>query len=118
MPQTHIDRDRVVAILRGPKMAAYLDAKAETALAAAKAEFEIRRKHLDRHVPDYEHSFFIKKRDRINGDGDVVPSRKIGNSSRRWYWVEFGAHAGGKTPVLHYRILGLTLNVLESGAGG
>lgn len=92
----------------------HLTVKAEEAIAVAKGLYETRSHHLDRHVPDYQHSFFIKRGTTVTASGDIVPSRQIGNSSGRWWWVEFGAHAGGKTPVLHYRILGLTMDVLAS----
>jgi hypothetical protein len=110
----NIKRERLIEMLNGEKMQALLDVKAEEAERVAKGLWEARRLHLDRHVPEYGQSFFVRRRRKVTSRGESVPSRQIGNSSGRWLWVEFGAHAGGKTPVLHYRILGLTLDTLAA----
>lgn len=110
-----LNRQKFIEIMnKSPKMDAYLDSKADEAETLAKDVYEIRSQHQDVHVPEYKHSFFVKRRKALSKRGDVVNSRIIGNSSGRWYWVEFGAHAGGKTPVLNYRVLGTTLDILSS----
>lgn len=111
-----LNKNKFIEIIdTSPKMDALLDRKAEIALEAAKTIYESRSHHDDRHEPEYRDSFFTRKRRTLDKRGRPVNGRQIGNRSKRWYWVEFGAHAGGKTPVLHYRPLGLALDVLSSG---
>lgn len=99
-----------VEIMNGPGVERYLDIKATEAVDIAKATFEAREKHQGVHFPGYNNSWFIRKVKNAKGS-----ARRIGNSDPRWVWVEFGAHAGGKTPVLNYRILGTTLDAIAGG---
>lgn len=114
MPGTHLDREKFIQILNGRKMQEVLQAKGDEAIAIAHSIYEGRSKHDDRHIPEYRDSFFVRHGHTVTPKGDVVPKIDFGNRSGRWWWVEFGAHAGGKTPVLHYRVLGLTLDAMAS----
>ena|SRR5882672_3443088 len=109
-----LNREKVVLLLDGPKADALLDAKAEEAKALMEADYAAQTRHRGVHVPGYENSFFIRKQRALDKHRNSVNGRQIGNSDARWYWVEFGAHAGGKTPVLHYRILGRALDAMEA----
>jgi hypothetical protein len=40
------------------------------------------------------------------------------NDDREAFWVEVGAHAGGKTQVLKYRCFGRALDIVKARAGG
>jgi hypothetical protein len=55
---------------------------------------------------DYENAFETKQY-HVNG---VV----LTNTDPKANWVEFGAHAGGKTPVLNYRPLTTAMDEQES----
>lgn len=46
----------------------------------------------------------------------LVEAIEVYNDDPTAEWVEFGAHAGGKTRVLRYRILGRTADAMEAAA--
>lgn len=92
-------------ILHDPEVRAYLEAKAAEFVGVAEGIFAASSKHEDTPPVLYPASFFIDQ----TSDGV-----RVGNNDRTAEWVEFGAHADGKTPVLRYRVLGRTLDVLES----
>lgn len=92
-------------ILNGPEARAYLEAKGAEFISVAEDLFAVSSKHEDTPPVLYPASFFVEQ----TSDGV-----RVGNNDRTAEWVEFGAHADGKTPVLRYRILGRTLDVLES----
>lgn len=48
----------------------------------------------------------------------LVEAIQVYNDDPTAEWVEFGAHAGGKTRVLRYRIFGHTADAMEAEAGG
>lgn len=63
-----------------------------------------------RHLPDhneYVTSFSIEEH-------PEKPSYIVKNTDRHWFWVEFGAHAGGKTPVLGYAPFRRAIDIVSS----
>lgn len=92
-------------ILNGPEVRAHLEAKGHEFVEVAEGIFAASSKHEDTPPVLYPASFFVDQ----TADGI-----RVGNNDRTAEWVEFGAHAGGKTEVLKYRVLGRTLDVLES----
>lgn len=93
-----------------PRYDAYAISRLELLEAEAKRIFRMRRKGPFRPSPTspprYEQSFVKAKVGRtwwlINNDPGAL-------------WVEFGAHAGGRTLVLKYRPLGLALDSVSAG---
>jgi hypothetical protein len=63
--------------------------------------------------PRYNESFSIKDVHR-----DLLLAIQVYNSDVTAEWVEFGAHAGGKTAVLKYRVLGHAADIMEARANG
>lgn len=75
----------------------------------ARSEFLSRSKHEDTPPVEYATSFEVEQAEK-----DGVAAVTVANTDRTAEWVEFGSHAGGKTPVLKYRIFGLTADALEA----
>ena len=91
-----------------PRYDAYVATIGAKYIEEAKAIFRRRRKTSQRNrsetsPPAYIESFFVRK---------VGKDWWFGNSDPGALWVEFGAHAGGKTFVLKYRPLGLALDAI------
>lgn len=61
---------------------------------------------------DYPRSFSLKETSH-----DLIRAIRVNNSDYTAEWVEFGAHAGGKTRILGYRVMGRAADVLESRGG-
>lgn len=106
-----INEQRLMAVAAGsPRYDAYAISRLEAIEAEAKRIFRMRRKGPFRRSatspPRYENSFTKKK---IGRDWWLI------NTDPGAMWVEFGAHAGGKTLVLKYRPLGLGLDSIASG---
>jgi len=106
------DRTGELEILNGPRMIAALEAKAQEGIDISKGLFAADSKHEDTPPEFYLDSFGT----RLSESPEGVPVVTVYNDDRTAEWVEYGAHAGGETPVLKYRILGRTLDILEGGA--
>jgi len=77
----------------------------------AKGIFDASSKHDPEDLaPHYNESWEIKHVYRR-----LVRGIQVYNSDSTAEWVEFGSHAGGKTRVLRYRVMGRAADVLESG---
>ena len=108
----HIDGAKLKAVAAtSPEYHRYAKSRAERWVEIAKAIFVAREVKTNQgetsetSPPRYLQSFFI----------DTLPNGVIraGNSDET-FWVEHGAHAGGKTPVLGYRPMTLALDALEA----
>lgn len=78
----------------------------------AKGIYEISSKHDPEDLtPHYNESWGLKE-----VHDYLVRGIRIENTDATAEWVEFGAHAGGKTRVLRYRVMGRTADVLEARA--
>lgn len=95
-------------ILNDAEVRAYLEAKGHEFIEVAQGIFAASSKREDTPPVLYPDSFFVDQ---------TASGVRVGNNDRTAEWVEFGAHAGGKTAVLRYRVLGRTLDVLESRGG-
>ena len=60
-------------------------------------------------TPTYNESWEIRDIHRL-----LVKAIQVWNTDPTAEWVEFGAHAGGKTRVLRYRVMGRTADILEA----
>lgn len=96
-------------ILNGPGVQSALHALGEEFISVAVSLFEATEKGEDTAPTFYTESFDIKEVHR-----GLVEAIQIYNEDPTAEWVEFGAHAGGKTRVLRYRILGRTADVMHS----
>lgn len=59
--------------------------------------------------PEYNESWGIRRVYHF-----LIKSIEVYNSDVTAEWVEYGAHAGGKTRILKYRVMGRTADFLES----
>lgn len=96
-------------LLNDSRMHLALRAKAEEFIAVAREQFTFREHHRGRPPVFYNESFEIRVTER-----NRIPLYRIANTDETAIWVEFGAHAGGRTPVLKYRIFGTTADILEA----
>lgn len=85
-----------------------LEAKGHEAIFVARSIFAASSKHEDTPPVLYPESFKLRHYRR-----GLINAIKVVNDDRTAEWVEFGAHAGGTTPVLKYRIFGRTFDSLE-----
>jgi len=77
----------------------------------AAAVFEANSKH-DSEAPVFYLQSFHLRRSRKDG----IRGWEAYNDDPTAEWVEFGAHAGGKTPVLKYRCYGIAMDIMHLNA--
>jgi hypothetical protein len=107
--EIHDNPGAVEIMLNKPELQAILHVKAEEFVTIARGIFEGHSQH-DPFPPVYYSTSF-----KVRGVRDgLVRGVRILNSDPTAVWVEFGAHAGGKTPVLRYRVFGRTADILEA----
>ena len=101
-----------------PRCSALCKRRAEEIIDAAKSVF-IASQRLDNEwrlsettPPKYLASFKLRKIQRIRGF-----AWRASNDDPGWHFVEFGAHAGGKTFVLRYRPLARGLDIVGASHG-
>lgn len=95
-------------ILNSQAVQFLLEAKGHEAIFVAQSIFEASSRHEDTPPVFYNRSFKLRHVRRA-----LIKAVQVVNDDRTAEWVEFGAHAGGETPVLKYRILGRTFDALE-----
>lgn len=100
-------------LINSQKVQAFVETASLVMIEIAKGLFQERSKHESEPPVLYYYSFKIRRTRRI-ANGLLVKAREVANTDRTAEWVEFGAHAGGTTPVLRYRIFGRTLDVMEA----
>lgn len=100
--------DGQLKILNSEPVQLLLEVKGKTAIIVAKSIFAGMSRHESTPPSLYPEHFGIRKTRRA-----LVKAIQVYNDDRTAEWVEFGAHAGGTTPVLKYRIFGRTFDVLE-----
>lgn len=103
MAKVRIDKKRLEGMLYEEGMAKITAEVALDIVQAAKAIYLSLRQLPDHN--DYLGSFEIKRR----GKNYIVT-----NTDDTAFWVEFGAHAGGKTPVLGYAPLRRGIDAVAS----
>lgn len=100
---------------RSPELDKMLRMRCLDIIREAKLIFRIQERHdnewrtSETTPPKYLESFKIR---RIRRKLRTGPAYAAVNSDPGAIWVEFGAHAGGETPVLKYRPLGRALIVV------
>lgn len=99
-----IDVLAVKGMMAGKKPQEFLEEKGLELIAIAK-QIYLSQRQLPEHN-EYFFSFEVKHQ-----DGRVF----VVNTDDTWFWVEFGAHAGGKTEILGYAPMRRALDVLASG---
>lgn len=95
-------------IMNLPAVAFLLEAKGQHAIAVMKTVFAAHSRHESTPPTLYPEHFGIRKTRRL-----LVQAIEVYNDDRTAEWVEFGAHAGGETPVLKYRVFGRAFDSLE-----
>lgn len=80
-----------------------LERKAELIVDAAQETYLARRVLPDHN--DYAHKFYVERRGTFYRAGNATPHS---------VWVEFGAHAGGKTAILNYAPLRTAVDIVSS----
>lgn len=95
-------------ILNGVPMQAVLASQMEEAKGVARGLYAAITKHEDTPPIEYPEHFGFRRIRR-----DLIRGVQFYNDDPTAEWVEFGAHAGGKTPVLKYRIIGRTFDTFE-----
>ena len=112
------DPDGWQKILDGAKVQADLAVVAEQLNEVAKGVF-LSQSEGDSEAPVYYvQSFNVRRVRHTPTPNPLYQEGKRGvaasNNDRTAEWVEFGAHAGGKTPVLKYRVFGKAMDILHS----
>lgn len=102
------NEDGQLKILNSVKVEAALLDKGYEAIVLAKSIFAAHSRHESTPPTLYAQSFKLRRVRR-----GLARAVQVYNDDPTAEWVEFGAHAGGKTPVLKYRILGRTFDSLE-----
>lgn len=100
-----------VELLNGPEMQLALHIKGEVFIETAKIVFETHSRHDSTPPIEYLEHFGMRQ-----VFHNVVRAIEIFNDDPTAEWVEFGAHAGGRTRVLNYRVFGRTADFLEARA--
>jgi len=100
-------------LLNGPEVQIHLHLLGEEFIAVASLIYEASSKHDPDAPPRYNESWSIKDVHHF-----MVEAIQVYNSDPTAEWVEFGAHAGGTTRVLKYRVLGRAADVMEARARG
>lgn len=115
MPRIRLNRAAFIpALEESPLWHRYASETADRIIDLAKETYQRRQvtynedRTSETTPPKYMKSFY-KKREGINWIA--------GNEDEAAMWVEFGAHAGGQTPVLKYKPLTTALDILESRVG-
>jgi hypothetical protein len=109
----HIEDDVTfqLKILNAPRVQLSLHKLGHDMIEVAQLIYEASSKHdAEDLTPDYNESFSVEE------IGTAVKGIRVVNNDRTAEWVEFGAHAGGKTAVLKYRVLGRAADVMEAKA--
>jgi hypothetical protein len=99
-------------VLNGPLMKLALERFGDDFINRAISLFESVSKHDDMAPILYPARFGIRDSRHL-----TVESIEIFNDDPTAEWVEFGAHADGKTGILKYRIFGRTADAFEAEAG-
>ena len=98
-------------LLNSPQMMILLRLKGEEFIAVALEIYTASSRHDATAPVFYAQRFGIREVHHL-----LVQAIEVYNDDPTAEWVEFGAHAGGKTPVLRYRPLGRAADVLEARA--
>lgn len=116
MARINISRTRLLEAATGSSdYHRYTFKRAQRVVETAKEVFNTRQRHdnegrtSETTPPKYIGEFFIERRGRL---------WFVGNSDPAALWVEFGAHAGGRTPVLKYRPLTNAVDIVAREHGG
>lgn len=96
-------------LLNSPLVQFRLEALGEEFIQVAKGVFQAHDKGEDTLPVTYNNSFGIRHVHRL-----LIEAIQVYNDDPTAEWVEFGAHAGGKTRVLRYRVFGRTADILEA----
>lgn len=103
------DADADLKLLNSPEMTKALVTLGLEFIEIAKGVFEATSIHDPNDIlKQYNESWELKEVHDF-----LVQGIQIWNMDFTAEWVEFGAHAGGKTRVLRYRIMGRTADILE-----
>lgn len=99
----------ILKLVNSQEMAVLLNLTGQHFIETARAVFFSFSKHEDTPPIEYPNSFKLK---RVRQG--LIRGVRISNTDPTAEWVEFGAHAGGTTPVLKYRVFGRTADILEA----
>lgn len=98
-----LDNAALEAIAKGPKAREYALELAEEAHAAAVAVFWSQSRHDPHATGAYLAGLHAVM---------TLSGARLVASDGKWHWVEFGAHADGKTYVLGYHVLSRALDAI------
>lgn len=99
--RVNINRSAVIAIANSPRAQAFLAYQADRINDEALRWYLVQQKGQATAPTFYVKSFKIRRIRR-----GAIAAWQAYNDDPTALWVEFGAHAGGKTPVLKYRPYG------------
>ena len=98
-------------IMNGIRAQAAVRLKGDQFVEVAKGVFEAHSKHESTPPVEYLEHFGVREH-----HFGAVLGIQVYNDDRTAEWVEFGAHAGGKTRVLRYRVFGRTEDIMGARA--
>lgn len=87
-----------------------LERDADKLIEKARFIYLRRAKHPNTVAPFYASSF-SKKMTQLK----KMKGWRVSNTDPTWIWIEFGAHAGGRTPILKYRPMGRAIDEMSGG---
>lgn len=98
------------AMLNGPEPQRLLHDTGEEFIVLCKQIYEVESKHdAEDLTPHYGNSFSLTETSRR-----LIRAIRVYNTDVTAEWVEYGSHAGGKTRILGYRIMGRAADILEA----
>ncbi len=107
MPQ--LTEKSFVHFANKPGMQRKLDNLADRHISMAKRIY-LSQAHDPNTVSPYYAGSFKKIRSRYLD----YEARQVINTDPMWLWIEFGAHAGGRTPILKYRPMSRAMDELKN----